>query len=216
VRSVPTKSAQPLRVFGVFPVAMAVFACSSTSAPGSAATTDAGTQSDGASTSDAAASDGGGRETVSEACAVFVPYVARCKSMDACSTAQAISCSTFSARYSDAFLGALTACGNDDCTAVGKCVAEHEAMVAPTPTQERIKTEYCAVCAADCGSFFDISGVTAAQKDGPGAVVRHASDEAATRIEAKCAKNLTAMGCGSSFFLCSFDEGESPVLPACM
>lgn len=211
-----TRVPHHLCLFGVFSVATAALACSSTTAPGAVAATDAGTPADGAITSDAAASDAGVRETVSAACTVFVPYVARCKSTDACSTAQAMSCTTFSARYSDAFLGAITACGNDDCTAVGTCIAEHEAMVATTPTQERIKTEYCAVCAADCGAFFDVSGVPAGQKDGPGAVVRHASDEAATRIEAKCVKNLTAMGCGGPFFLCSFNEGESPVLPACM
>ena len=202
---------------GSLSLAIAVMACSSTVAPPSVTATDGGTPADGASASDGApAADGGVRETVSAACSVFVPYVSRCKSTDACSTAQAMSCTMFAARYSDALLGAITACGNNDCTAVGTCIADHEAMVTPTPTQERIKTEYCAVCAADCDAFFNISGAPPGGKDGVGAVVRHASDEAATRIEAKCVRNLTAEGCGMSFFFCSYNEGESPVLPACM
>lgn len=187
-----------------------VGACSTTTTPSSAVPTDGGA-------SDAATPtvDGGSPDAVSSSCAVFVPYVARCKSSDACATAQAMSCTTFAARYSDAFLGAIAACGGDECTAVGACITQHEAMHAPTPTQERIKAEYCAVCAADCDTFFDISGATPEMKDGPGAVVRHASDEAATRIESKCVKSLTAARCGSSFFFCSFAEGESPVLPEC-
>lgn len=51
--------------------------------------------------------------------------------------------------------------------------------------------------------------------DGMGAAVRHASDEAAARVEAECISKLTSETCGTPFFDCSYNVAENPVLPEC-
>jgi hypothetical protein len=108
-------------------------------------------------------------------------------------------CVAFAARFSDAFLAAFEACGDNPA-----CLQPKLDAAPKTERQERLAAEYCAKCAggiggedpATCpGTFFGA--------DGPGASIEPFSDARLDGVEEKCiAASKPGLACKLSFVTC--------------
>lgn len=108
-------------------------------------------------------------------------------------------CVDFAGRFSDAFLAAFDACGDNP-----KCLQPKLTSAPKTERQEKLAADYCARCA---GSVTSEDPETCAAKfftdDGPGEAVLSFSDARLDGVEDKCFADLKpGLACDLSFRTC--------------
>jgi hypothetical protein len=108
-------------------------------------------------------------------------------------------CVAFAGRFSDAFLAAFDACGDDPA-----CLEPKLDAAPKTERQQKLAADYCAVCSSSVGAP-DPTTCAAAffGTDGPGAAVESFSDARLDGVEAKCFPELKpGLACELSFRTC--------------
>lgn len=91
-------------------------------------------------------------------------------------------CMTVATRFSDAFLAAFRACGDDP-----KCVQPRLDAAARTPAQDRFAADYCKACAGDVACV-----TTFWQHDKPGGSLAQLSDARLEEVGSTCLGKLAS------------------------
>lgn len=108
-------------------------------------------------------------------------------------------CVAFAGRFSDAFLAAFEACGDNPA-----CLQPKLDAAPKTERQEKLATDYCAKCA---GGALGVDPATCASTffgdDGPGSAVMSFSDARLDGVEEKCFAQLKpGLACELTFRTC--------------
>jgi hypothetical protein len=166
----------------------------------------------------------GSSETPADFCSQLQGYVTKCNVTDPCTVQTSSNCTQLASALSSQTLAAYaqcytdSSCGDAGAALAASCFATATKNLTPSAAQEKLATDYCAVCtvapetAAECAAGFYSTGGDGGTP-GVGSSILDLSDSLATQLDTQCVAKIAA---GSSALVCLSSLGicAEPIIAA--